>query len=196
MGSTRAGVRTNHMSGLRLVASAPTGAMRRAQFGGDDAPDEGGRNAAVVLRRALPAGDDWVSSPAKAAIETARIAGHEPEVAPALADPDFGDWTGAVLDEISTADPQGLQRWLTDPEAAPHSGESLADVQYRVGGWLDAQAGRRVVAVAHPAVVRSALAHALGLPPTAVWQLDVAPLSVSRLVHRAGRWHLYLPPVA
>jgi broad specificity phosphatase PhoE len=182
------------MGGLRLVASAPTPALRRAQFGGDNHLDEGGRNAAVALHGVVPDGDDWVCAPSNAAIETARIAGHEPEVVAALADPDYGSWTGAVLDEITTAEPQALQQWLTDPDAAPHGGESLSEVARRVGAWLDAQAGRRLVAVAHPSVVRSALAYALGLPAGAVWQLDVAPLSVTRLTHRAGRWHLYLPP--
>nr|BFE72313.1 hypothetical protein GCM10020092_056140 [Actinoplanes digitatis] len=91
------------------------------------------------------------------------------------------------------AEPFGLQAWLTDPCAAPHGGESLAAVRLRAGTWLDRQAGLRVVAVAHPVLVRAMLTHALGLPDDAVWQLDVAPLSLTRLTHRSGRWHLHLP---
>jgi broad specificity phosphatase PhoE len=82
--------------------------------------------------------------------------------------------------------------WLTDLDAAPHGGESLATVINRAGRWLDSRAGHTLTAVAHPTVVRAALCHALGLPADGIWRLEVAPLAVCRLTHRAGRWHLKL----
>ncbi|AGL17450.1 histidine phosphatase family protein [Actinoplanes sp. N902-109] len=180
------------MSGLRLLACAPTPAMREARFGGDEDIDEGGRRAALALpafaRREL-----WVCSPSRAACETAQALGHTALREAALRDPDMGRWAGMSLDEVAAADPQGLHRWLTDPGAAPHGGESLTQVRARTGQWLDAMARQRVVAVAHPVVVRAALAHALQLSEPGVWALEVAPLSLTRLVHRAGRWHLHLP---
>ena len=170
------------MSGLRLVAAGHTAALRRAVFGGDDDLDEGGRNACRAVR-VSPAGE-WVCAPSRAAVQTVRELGGDPTVEPALADPHYGTWTGRTLADVDLGD------WLTDPAAAPHGGESLAAVTARAGAWLDSQAGRSLTAVAHPTVIRAVLAHALGLPADGIWRLDVAPLSVSRLTCRAGRWHL------
>jgi broad specificity phosphatase PhoE len=185
------------VSGLRLLAAATTPGLRRAVFGGDDDLDEGGLRAALALSGTDLGGraDRWVCAPAQAALQTARALGHDdPEVEKALADPGYGSWEGLGLGDVAGAEPEGLQAWLTDPAAAPHGGESLSAVRKRVGAWLDAQAEQRVVAVAHPVVVRAALTHALGLPDAAVWQLDVAPLSLIRLAHRTGRWHVSFPP--
>jgi broad specificity phosphatase PhoE len=194
------------VSGLRLLAAAATPGLRRAVFGGDDDLDEGGLRAALALTGATLSGTDlggradrWVCAPSQAALQTARALGHDdpagdPVVEKALADPGYGRWAGLGLGDVAAADPEGLQAWLTDPDAAPHGGESLSAVRQRVGAWLDAQAEQRVVAVAHPVVVRAALTHALGLPDSAVWQLDVAPLSLVRLTHRTGRWHVSFPP--
>ncbi|MET8150222.1 histidine phosphatase family protein [Actinoplanes sp. NPDC049668] len=186
------------MSGLRLLAAAATPGLRRAVFGGDDDLDEGGLRAALALCDAGDLGgraDTWCCAPSRAALRTAAALGHDDAKADeALADPDYGTWTRLGLGDVAGAEPFGLQAWLTDPCAAPHGGESLAAVRRRAGAWLDQQAGLRVVAVAHPVVVRAMLTHALGLPDDAVWQLDVAPLSLTRLTHRSGRWHLHLPP--
>ncbi len=189
------------MSGLRLLAAGATPALRRAGFGGDDDLDEGGLRAALSLSD--PDGPDlggradrWVCAPSQAALQTARALGHDdPVVEPALADPGYGTWTGLGLGDVAGIDPEGLQAWLTDPGAAAHGGESLTEVRVRVGTWLDAQTEQRTVAVAHPVVIRAALTHALGLPDAAVWQLDVAPLSLTRLTHRTGRWHVAFPSI-
>jgi len=190
------------VSGVRLLAAAATPALRRAVFGGDDDDlDEGGLRAALSLcGQDGPdlggRGDNWICAPSQAALQTARALGHDdPLVEPALADPGYGTWSGLGLGDVAGTDPDGLQSWLTDPTAAPHGGESLAAVRQRAGAWLDDQREQRVVAVAHPVVVRAALTHALGLPDGAVWQLDVAPLSLVRLTWRTGRWHVSFPPV-
>ena len=181
------------MTGLRLVATAPTPALRHGRFGGDDDLDTGGRNAATALRPAFTRTPAWASAPTRAARQTTTALGGRPADTPALADPDHGTWTGHTLDHIAATDPAGLHTWLTDPTAAPHGGEPLTAVRDRAGAWLDTHTGHTLVAVAHPAVVRCALAHALRLPPDGIWQLDVAPLAVLRLTSRTGRWHLHLP---
>jgi broad specificity phosphatase PhoE len=194
------------VSGVRLLAAAASPALRRGVFGGDDDLDEGGLRAALALCQADTAdlggrADVWICAPSQAALQTARALGHDdpahddPVVEKALADPGFGTWTGLGLGDVAGQDPAGLQAWLSDPTAAPHGGESLAQIRQRAGGWLDQQAGQRTLAVAHPVVVRAALTHALGLPDAAVWQLDVAPLSLTRLTHRTGRWHVSFPSV-
>ena len=191
---------------LRLVTAAPTAALRRAVFGGDDDLDEGGRRSALRLadgpERAGPLGRrdtgrvDVLSSPSRCAVQTARAAGREPVVHAALADCRYGRWDGRTLADVVDTEPDAVQAWLDDPAAAPHGGESFRDVVTRVGRWLDGRAGeqRSIVAFTHATVVRAALVHTLALPPTAFRQLDVAPLSVTRLRARGGRWTLHLPP--
>jgi broad specificity phosphatase PhoE len=179
------------VNGLVLVATAPTPALRRAEFGGDQDLDQGGANAARALRGTIP-GRHWLAAPSRAAHQTAAALGHQADTEPALADPDYGAWTGRTPGQI---DPARLHAWLTDPDTTPPGGEPLTAIIRRAGTWLDTQAGARdTVAVAHPTVVRAALTHALGLPAAGIWQLDVAPLSATRLHHRTGRWHLHLPP--
>jgi len=178
------------VTGLLLVAAALTPAQRRAEFGGDHDLDEGGLHAAQAQKPAFTRTGTWVAGPSNAARQTATALGGTPVIAPELADVDYGDWTGRTLDQV---DPTP---WLTDPRFAPPGGESLAVVRHRAGTWLDAQAGRTLIAVAHATVVRAALAHALDLPADGIWRLDIAPLAALPLTHRAGRWHLRLAPSA
>jgi broad specificity phosphatase PhoE len=183
------------VSRLLLLAHAPTRALREAVFGRDDGLDGGGTSAVLALRGAVPGRGPWWCAPSRAARQTARALGGDPAVEAALADPDYGRWAGCGLAEVAGADPAAVQAWLTDPDAVPHGGESVTAVVARVGGWLDARAGERGVAVAGPVVVRAALAYALGLGPGGVRRLDVAPLAVARLDHRGGHWHLHLGPL-
>ncbi|WP_433236000.1 histidine phosphatase family protein [Actinomadura nitritigenes] len=46
------------------------------------------------------------------------------------------------------------------------------------------------VAINHPAVVRAAVLHALGVPPQVFWRIDVAPLTQTWLTRTTGRWRL------
>lgn len=178
------------MTGLLLVAAALTPAQRRAEFGGDQNLDEGGRRAAQALAPAFARTGPWTSAPSTAARQTATALGGTPAIAAELADVTYGDWTGRTLHQV---DPTG---WLTDPDFTPPGGESLTTVRHRAGAWLDAHAGQTLVAVAHTTIVRAALAHALDLPADGIWRLDIAPLTALALTHRAGRWHLRLAPPA
>ncbi len=189
------------MASLRLVAHGLTPALRQAVFGADDGLDEGGHAAALGLagvpgqRHPLGRPDVCYASPALAAVQTARATGHEPIVEPALADCDYGNWHGRTLTDVSAEQPGDLRTWLADLHSAPHGGQSLAALVVRVGGWLDGQArgDHRIVSFTHPAVIRAALVHALKTPPEAFWQFDIAPLSVTHLKARNGRWSLHLP---
>ncbi|MEU5672105.1 histidine phosphatase family protein [Micromonospora sp. NPDC047762] len=187
---------------LRLVAHGHTAALRRARFGGaDDGLDEGGLRAALAQAHAgadrrwrLGENATCLSSPAVAARQTADAFGLLPTVETALADCDYGDWSGRSLEEVAESQPQALHDWLSAPDCAPHGGESVTEVRDRVGSWLDAQhrAGGRVIAVTHPLVIRVAVVHALGLPMATYRQVDVEPLAVVRLTSQGARWHLRL----
>jgi broad specificity phosphatase PhoE len=120
-------------------------------------------------------------------------------VEPALRDCDYGRWRGLTPVEVEAREPEAVAMWLSDPGAAPHGGESVADLIGRVGAWL-ANPGRlegATLAITHAAVLRAAVVCALGAPPSAYWRIDVAPLTLVRLSGRDGRWNLVsLAPLA
>ncbi|TQJ22150.1 broad specificity phosphatase PhoE [Micromonospora sp. A202] len=187
---------------LRLVAHGHTAALRRARFGGaDDGLDEAGLRAALAQAHAgsdrrghLGMHDTCLCSPAAAARQTAAAFGLLPTIETALADCDYGDWSGRSLEEIAVEQPQALHTWMSAPESAPHGGESVAAVRERVGHWLDGQRGRgqRITAITHPLVIRVAVVHALDLPLATYRQVDVEPLAIVRLTGRGARWQLRL----
>ena len=114
----------------------------------------------AALGRMLPRPRAAFTSPAPAARQTAAALGLDAAVEAALAD------RGA--------------------------GEAEDDLLGRVDAWLEVQReaeGTRA-AVTHAAVVRAAIAAALGIPPDAAGRIDVAPLAVTDLIRQAGRWRL------
>jgi len=178
---------------LLLVASAPTAATRRAAFPTDEAIDERGAADASALRGTMRTPDIALTGPALRARQTATAIGlANATTDAALADLDYGSWTGATPAEIDQRDPQGLARWMADPEAAPHGGESIAALFERTralmarlttdSGW--------VTAVTHAAVMRAAVVAALDAPLAAFWRIDIAPLTRVTLHADGARWRL------
>jgi broad specificity phosphatase PhoE len=177
------------MRRLLLVRHASTDAVRAAAFGADEPLDASGAGAARLL--ALPRADEVLVSPARRTAETAQHARLAvTAVEPALAECDFGRWTGLSLREVAEREPEAVEAWMTDPAAAPHGGESLLAVLARVRGWLDGQAARdgTAVAITHAGPIKAALVAALDAPPAAFWRIDVAPLSLTELHAHDGRW--------
>ena len=110
----------------------------------------------------------------------------------ALRDLDMGSWRGRTLTEVAADGEAGLGVWMADPEAAPHGGESVAQLCRRADSWLEAlppNAGR-VLAVVEQAVARAAAVRALDAPLSSFWRVDVPPLSSVQLTGRGGRWNL------
>jgi broad specificity phosphatase PhoE len=179
---------------VMLISPAMSAALREARFDDDVPLDEAGasRARAAAGAGALPNADRWVSGPSRRCGETAAALGLPTDTEPALRSWDMGRWRGRRLEEVSVGEPEALSAWLSDPSAAPHGGESLLALCGRVGGWLESLLGDagRVLAVTEPAVARAAIVHALALPAEAFWRLDVAPLTLTELSGRTGRWNL------
>ena len=175
---------------LLLVCHAATVATRTFAFPGDEPLDDRGKTAARRLAGVLPRQCDVLSSPAIRCRETAHAAGLAEHVEPAIAECDYGTWSGRTLADLQTQEPEAVSLWLTDPLASPHGGETLAAFNARVARWLDGQATASGTAavITHAGVVKAALVHALGSPLTAFWQIDAAPLAVTELHARDGRW--------
>jgi probable phosphoglycerate mutase len=154
--------------GVRLNAAG------RAQAAGAAARLENIRLAAVV------------SSPLERARETALpIADShhlEVEVMPAFGELEFGGWTGADLQGLSSD-----ERWRRFNTARsvtrPPNGESMLDVQRRaMAALLDLNARfehESVVIVSHGDVVRAILLYCLGMPIDFVHRVEVSPARIS-----------------
>ncbi|MEZ2130727.1 MULTISPECIES: histidine phosphatase family protein [unclassified Sinorhizobium] len=112
-----------------------------------------------------------------------------PQLAEALDEVNFGDWSGKTFEALD-ADPL-WHRWNTVRTfARTPAGETMLDVQSRIVGLIEAlsmrNSGRKLVLVSHADVIKAAVCHVLGLPADAWPRFDVAPASVTTVV--VGHW--------
>jgi broad specificity phosphatase PhoE len=180
---------------ITLICHGSTIATRRTAFPQDEPLEAVAEAATAALAQRLPrpTGGQALTSPALRCRQTAELLELSVEVDPGLADWDLGAWAGRTLTDLSTQAPADVQAWITDPGARPHGGEALRSLIERVGSWLDAAEERRprVLAVTHPAVIRSAIVHTLQAPADSFWRIDVSPLGVVEVRGRPGRWSLH-----
>ncbi len=174
---------------LWMLAHAMTPAIRRAAFPDGEGIDPADAEDVVRLAPLLPAARSLLTAPERAARETAALLQGDPRIDTALADLDVGRWRGRSLEQVVADDPEALAAWRADPSAAPHGGESIAQLTSRVGQWLtSAPIEGRIIAVTHPAVMRAALLHVLQAPLSSFWAVDVPPLSLMAFTHDGRRW--------
>lgn len=165
-----------------------TDAMSAGRFPVDESLNDVGRRQISATGDLGPA-DRAYCGPERRVRQTVELLGLLAETDFRLADLDCGGWRGDALDAV---DPAELAIWLTDPERAPHGGESVVDVIARVRGWLDSTVGTpsRITVVTHPAVIRACILIALDAPPKSFWRIDIAPLSRTVLHYRGHAWTL------
>jgi broad specificity phosphatase PhoE len=126
------------------------------------------------------------SGPLERARETAepiaRALGLDVQVSYALDELDFGDWTGASLDDLH-ADPRWTRFSEERSTAVIPGGERIQDVETRITEFLAAihrrNRSQRVIVVSHGDVIRIALLHYIGASQNLVHRIDVAPASLS-----------------
>lgn len=177
---------------LVLVTHASTSATTEARFPAGESLDSRGASLASSAAGGLRRMDRVLRGPEARCAQTARALGFSATTDPSLADLDVGVWQGRALGELP-AEEVGV--WLSEPDAAPHGGESLAALFGRVGSWLDGLGEvdggpGRVLAVTHPAVVRAAVLRVLGAPLSCFWRLDSGPLTQTWFSHHGGRWQI------
>ncbi|GGW53454.1 hypothetical protein GCM10010503_33360 [Streptomyces lucensis JCM 4490] len=164
-----------------------------------DAPaSEPGLRTAGAVGAALRPHERAVRAPSARCSRTADAIGLVAAPEPALRDLDPGTWRGRSIADVAAADPDGFTAWLTDPDAAPHGGESVRGLCRRTADWLGSLAPGtgHVVAVTEASVVRAALVHALAVPARAFWHLAVPPLSPVTLTRQGDCWDVRLGSVA
>ncbi|MEU9015341.1 histidine phosphatase family protein [Streptomyces sp. NPDC048479] len=176
---------------------ATTGDTGRDALFGDGPMSQRGLREAAAAGAALPPYPLAIRAPSSRCAQIADALGLESRLEPALRDFDYGTWRGCTIDEVATTDPHGFTAWLTDPDAAPHGGESVRQLCHRVANWLSSvppDTGR-ALAITEPAVVRALLVHAFSAPAKAFWHLDVPPLSAFSFTSRGGPWSVrYIAP--
>ncbi|WP_406500709.1 histidine phosphatase family protein [Streptomyces sp. NBC_00846] len=181
---------------VMLISPAFNAALREARFDGDAPLDAAGVRQARAAAAAVPEADRCVRGPSERCAGTADALGLRAKPELALRGWDMGRWSGQRLATVSGSEPDAVAAWMTHPSAAPHGGESLLEFCARVGRLLDSlesrdgNRGGRVLGVVEPAVVRAVIVRALALPAEAFWRLDVAPLTLTGLSGRSGRWNL------
>lgn len=166
--------------------------MRQGGFAALDEPlDTDGVRKLAAVRLDIGKIDHVLTSPAKAAEQTATGLCLPASIDERLRDVGFGQWTGLTFEEVHRQDADGLAAWLAGPEQGAPGGECMTELQTRLGGWLADQEGRHpaLLAITHPMIVRGILAAALDLPAAAVMRFDIAPLSRAVLSYHHG-WRL------
>ncbi len=134
-----------------------------------------GRHQAQAIGEFLSAAgiEHIISSPRQRALRTAApLAAHldmEPDVRPAMAEMDFGEWEGLHWPQIVARDEAFAAKWQQDPTSIPcPGGESAGEFAQRVHAGLDELLdefrGRNVALFAHAGVNRAIMSHVLGVP--------------------------------
>ncbi|QUX24707.1 MULTISPECIES: histidine phosphatase family protein [Nocardiopsis] len=167
----------------------PLSVERRFAGRGDVPLTEAGRaQAAAAARRLAGRGvDAIVSSPLLRTRSTAEYAaealGLPVEADDGFVETDFGAWEGMTFAEAREHDPVAVDRWVSDPRAAPPGGEAFASVSLRVGAARDALVeryrGRTVLVVTHVTPIKTLVQQALLAPVQALYRmhLDTASLT-------------------
>jgi broad specificity phosphatase PhoE len=176
---------------LILLCHATTHAMKTGSFPSTgDAIDELELSRLPRLASAFQP-DRVITSPAHAAMQSGRALETATSVDASWRDLDYGLWQGRPIREIHDEDAAGLGAWLSEPGSAAHGGESLETLQTRVRGALESnrEAGVTLV-VTHTIVVKTVLATVLDAPLTAIYCMDLEPLSAIALTRSGDAWRL------
>ncbi|WP_037076329.1 histidine phosphatase family protein [Rhizobium mesoamericanum] len=180
------------MTRLTWICHGSTAANREARFPQDEPLSEKAITATHAIAPRLRHADSVFASPTLRARQTADALGLQPEFCAALADCDFGRWSGRSFAEIQQAEPESLAAWMVRPEEAPHGGEAIATVCTRISAWMTGrlQAGGHIVAITHAAIIRAAIINTLQAPISSFWIVDIEPLAVVHMTSNGSRWSL------
>lgn len=173
---------------ITFISHAPTAAVARAAFPLDE-PIEPREFARLQSTGWIPPRARQVcTGPEQRTRQTASALGLDPILVAELRDLDYNSWRGKSLDEIQAGNLEGLTRWLTDVDAVPHGGESVASLLTRVEGWLAVHCSGHTIAVSHPAVIRAAIILTLRAPAQSFWRADIPPASITDLRWTGNGW--------
>lgn len=166
--------------------------MKSAGFPADEPLLAGETAAAMPLKPMIPHAHAVLSAPELRARQTAAALAADFSIDSAFRDIDYGRWSGKSMAAVQADEPEALMAWISDIEAAPPGGESVAAMMARITLRLTQQmsAGGHAVVVTHPAIVRAAVVSVLDAPGRSFWKIDVQPWSMTELTSDGRRWAL------
>jgi broad specificity phosphatase PhoE len=176
---------------ITLISHAPTAAVRIAAFPLDEPIEPRDLERLRSIGWISPRVRQVYAGPEQRARQTAKALGFDPILSAELKDLDYCSWRGKSLGEVQSTDAHGVVRWLTDVDAAPHGGESIASLLARTERWLMGQNGSgHTLAFTHPAVIRAAVLLTLQAPAQSFWRVDIPAVSVTDLRWNGRLWSL------
>ncbi len=133
--------------------------------------------------------DVLISSPLQRTRQTAEIISKETGLAihedPIWMECSFGVWDGMSIDEVHQAFPVEYAKWLASTSYAPPEGESYESAMARalqgLLGLVDEYPGKKICVVTHNGIIKTALAAAMKVDSTAIFNIDVSPCSISTI---------------
>lgn len=184
------------MTTILLVRHGTTAATGKRLGGWTDAHLDDKGVAQVEATAARLAGADIAavySSPIVRTQDTAKIiakaVGKRVRTRKGLAEVDYGDWTDKSLAQLRTRKLWKVIQQTPSRVTFP-GGDSIRNAQRLVVDELEALAAEHpkdtIVAVSHADIIKSALAHFLGMPLDTFQRLHVSPASVSVLLLGEG----------
>jgi ribonuclease H / adenosylcobalamin/alpha-ribazole phosphatase len=179
---------------IRHAAHADLGTRLTGRASGVQLTAAGERQATGLAERLDGIRLDAVhTSPRERARRTAEAiaarTGAPLQVTGALDEVDYGDWTGMNFDALERY--PLWERWNAERgSACPPNGESMAAAQARVVAHAEeigrSWPGAAVALVSHSDILRSLVAHFLGLPLDHLLRFEIDTASVSRI--EVGPW--------
>lgn len=126
------------------------------------------------------------SSPQERARETTRLLanrlGQTFDIAAALDELDYGDWTGQTIESLRRVPQWQAFNSIRSCTRIPN-GESMLEAQFRIVGFIDRLRQRHgsgaIALITHGDLIRAALAYYLGSPLDLMLRLDIHPASIS-----------------
>ena len=157
----------------------------------DPSLTEKGRTEALLVAAEIKkiAPDVLISSPLNRTKETATFIseaiGLEIEFDTTWRECNFGVWDGMSIDEVKMKYPSEYAMWVSTSSYAPPGGESYDEAMARAVHGLTSIAAeypeKKVCVVTHNGMIKTALAAAIKAEPSAIFNLDVSPCSISSI---------------
>jgi probable phosphoglycerate mutase len=180
---------------IYLVRHGETPLTPHRKFSGDGALNPGltakGLMEAELVAREIAnlAPDVLITSPLQRTMQTAeaisKATGLEPIVDPIWMECSFGLWDGLSIEEVRKSYPLEYAQWLASTAYAPPEGESYESAQARaIQGLLSLVAdypGKKVCVTTHNGIIKTALAAAMKVDTSAIFNIDVSPCSISSI---------------
>ncbi len=152
--------------------------------------EKGRSEAAQVAKEVKKISPDvLIASPLRRTRETAEIISKEVglniEIDEMWRECDFGIWDGMSIAEVKETYPDEYAMWVSTSSFAPPGGESYESAMARaVQGLISIAADyphQKVCVVTHNGMIKTALAAAIKAEPSAIFNLDVSPASISSI---------------